>query len=276
MREKRSIFLFNRFRTIWTVINLEWWLWSARRRKLHVERLWMVQAVNIIQYIERLEALITRQLMRQFAIIGLRWTGHDEKAIVSFQMGNDIQESPSTIVDSQLFKHTNPNSILSSSTASLLATLQPSANTVGTGVIRWFKFALCRSGTIFLKGIIPLDVQLCRHCTWVYPWNHKGCFQISFSPHFLVLTFESWYQWATLKIRGEGEGHSPINLNAFTCSWHDNMKEDASLYLKLLKKVDLPSLMWRVTCLKYLAGLAYSMIFILRDVANLLAKCVPQ
>lgn len=151
MREKRDIFLFNRFRTLWTVINLKWW-WSARRRKLHVERVCMVQAVNIIQYIERLEALIAWQLMRQFTIIGLGWTCYGEKAIASFQMGNDIQESPPTMVDSQLFKYTNPNSVLSSSTASLLATFQTPASTVGTGVIRWFKFALCRSGTKFFEG----------------------------------------------------------------------------------------------------------------------------
>lgn len=104
------------------------------------------------------------------------------------------------MVDSQLFKYTNANSILSPPTASLLATLQPLANTVGTGIIRWLKFALRQSGTNFFRGIIPLDGLLCRHCTWVYPWNRRGCFQTVFYLHSPVLTLESWRQWIILTI----------------------------------------------------------------------------
>ena len=96
----------------------------------------MVQAVDIIQYIERLEDLIPWRLIWQFAVIGLGRTCHDKQTIGSFQMGNDIQQGPPRIVNGQLFKYTNANSILSSSTASLLATFQPLANTVGTGIIR--------------------------------------------------------------------------------------------------------------------------------------------
>ena len=139
----------------------------TRRQKLHIERVIIVHAMNIIelQYIKQLETLITWRLMRRLAVIDLWWTFHDKRVIASIQMSNDIPQRPSGMVDGQLFKYTNPNSILSSPTTSLLSTLQPSANTVSTSIIRWLKFALRWSGTkIFLRTIL-LGVLFCMHRT---------------------------------------------------------------------------------------------------------------